>query len=235
MHARLAVPALLAAAVALGGCRIDTYECNKSCPGSACAGGFSGGGSSGSADADASCVPFCNRLEYCGLIKSGHFQDCIDHCEAAYAANPQQTESGCSCVVADYCRPPDGSNGDYVCPGAPLVTDGQLGADGGSGSTSGTSGTTGSSGSSGSTGSSSSGSSGTTGSGTACTRNLDCAIGADCVSGQCLTRCHASCECALNQVCGTDGYCRSEAPPQTACQADCDCPSGHACVNGWCN
>jgi hypothetical protein len=53
------------------------------------------------------------------------------------------------------------------------------------------------------------------------------------VSGVCLNRCHASCECASGQSC-VSNYCESSVPPPESCTVDCECNSGQTCVNNQC-
>jgi hypothetical protein len=248
--------------LSLFGCRVDSYGPGASAsPGCDC----SSDGSNGSAgactggqfaQADQSCVPFCDRLEECGLVSVDAGAACLDYCHNAYTANPTNTQTGCSCVVADWCGTLTGPTA-YDCPGAPIPPSAGTGTTGTTGGSTGTViSTTGSTGisattssssgtvtvttsgtsvtSTSSSSSSSSSSSGGTTSAGACTQNIDCSDNQDCVSGSCLSRCHASCECATGESC-VNNYCLSSVPPPTSCTVDCECNAGQTCVNNQCH
>ena len=62
-----------------------------------------------------------------------------------------------------------------------------------------------------------------------CRSTLECGLDQDCVEGECLTRCAASCNCPAGLTCDeTDDYCR-DLPIPESCTTDCDCPGGYEC------
>lgn len=211
----------------------------------------------GRGDADDVCGTFCAHLMLCGEISPIAVAGCKAQCEARYDDDDDATRKGCACVEAAGCK----ALSAYKCEGAPLPTEGSTGGGFGSGgwcqgSGQGSAGSSqGSAGSSqGSAGSSqgaagapqgnagapqggagapqgnAGGSQGTPG---ACADNHDCALGDDCVGGQCLPRCKASCECQKGASC-VEGYCHDDAPPPQSCVVDCECPSGQRCDGGIC-
>jgi len=209
----------------------------------------SASGGSDTSGADASCVPFCNRLVFCGLVSSDNESACIDNCRNAYAANPAQTESGCSCVVNDFCRDPSGDTNPYQCPGAPLVTDQQL-TTSSSGSI-GTNGTTSSWGNNTDTTGGSTGgvTSGNTSAGTGGTIGSNANIGtgtSGTTSTGATTSTSGTTASTAGETSGTTGTTASTAGTTTGsttgattgsagtCSSNSDCSLTQGCVNGVC-
>ncbi len=62
-----------------------------------------------------------------------------------------------------------------------------------------------------------------------CRSTLECGIDQECVSGECLTTCSASCNCPTGLSCDEEsGFC-ADLPVPESCETDCDCPGGFTC------
>ncbi len=169
------------------------------------------------------CQPYCLRLIGCEVLSDSSFSACTDLCEERFLDNEDEVASGCSCVSSAQCDVDDAQR----CDGDPIPdvwTDGDDALGGGNDDTSGDDDDPAPGGQGGASGDQD---------GPTCEVNHECAAGEDCVEGQCLARCAASCQCRDGMAC-EEGYCQTPEEPAAECEDTCDCTAGDVCVDGTC-
>lgn len=178
------------------------------------------------------CEPYCLKLIQCDAISDSSLAACLDLCVDRYKKDEYEVSAGCTCVDQRSCEDPQIAN----CEGDPIPgvwDDGMPDLDPGLGGASGD----GDGDAGGTSGDGDGGTGATSGDGDGdaetCKTNHECALASDCIDGQCLARCAASCQCQEGEAC-VAGYCQLPDDPADKCDDDCDCTSGERCVSGSC-